>query len=314
MRRIWALLLTAVMLMFSALPARAADAVLDRVRAAGLVRCGAEAKPGVAWPMLDGQIVGLAVDLCRAVGVAVLGPGGRVGFRIYGSDRDFDAVRHGTDDLSFLTGDAVAGQSLAANILPGPVVFIERIALMVPETAPVHDISDLDGRPVCLLIGSAAQRALEAAVNRNHLTIARLSFGEEVEMLDAYNAQRCQAVVGEATQLAAMRRAGSISRLRSRLLPASLALSPLIAATSVSDGHWSALVAWIMDALILGDRLALPARGPLPGLRPAWRSEMEAEVGGYGAIVRRNLTEPLGLDPGPNAPWPDGLLLPLSAQ
>ena len=128
-------------------------------------------------------------------------------------------------------------------------------------------------------------------------------------MLDAYDVQRCQAVVGEATQLAEMRRTGGVNRLRSRLLPAPLALSPLIAATGVSDARWSALVAWVMNALILGDGPAFPARGPLLGLRPAWQSEVRAEVGGYGTIVRRNLTDALGLDPGPNAAWPDGLLL-----
>jgi general L-amino acid transport system substrate-binding protein len=310
----WALLLAVAALAPGASPARTADAVLDRVRAAGVVRCGAEERPRIAAPTRDGGIAGLAVDLCRAVGVAVLGPGGRVVFRIYESDRDFAAVLQGEDDVSFLTGDAIAEHQLAASVLPGPTVFIERIVLMVPEALPAHDMSDLGGRAVCLMIGSAAQRALEAAAKRDHLTFARLSFQEEVEMLDAYNAQRCQAVVGEATQLAAMRRTGGVNRLRSRLLPTPLALSPFIATTGVSDSHWSALVAWVMDALILGDALALPARGKLPGLRPEWRSEVLAEVGGYGAIVRRNLVEALGLDPGPNAPWPAGLLLAPSVE
>jgi len=310
MRWAWALLLAAAALAPGASsPARAADAVLDRVRATGVVRCGAEERPGVAAPTREEGIGGLAVDLCRAIAVAVLGPGGRVVFRLYDSDRDFAAVRQGEDDVSFLTGGAIAERQLAASILPGPTVFIERIAVMVPETAPIHGIGDLEGRAVCLLIGSAAQRALEEAVKRNHLTVARLSFQEEVEMLDAYNVQRCQAVVGEATQLAEMRRTGGVNRLRSRLLPAPLALSPLVAATGVSDARWSALVAWVMDALILGDGPAFPTRGPLPGLRPAWQSEVRAEVGDYGAIVRRSLTEALGLDPGPNAAWPDGLLL-----
>lgn len=324
MRRAWAPLLAVAALASGASAAHAGDAVLDRVRAASAVRCGAEERPGLATPMPDGRIVGLAVDLCRAVGIAALGPGGHVNFRIYGSDHDFDAVRRGEDDVSFLTGDAIADQQLAAVILPGPTVFIERIALMVPESAPVRDIRDLEGRSICLLIGSEAQRALETVAQRDHLTFARLSFQEDVEMLDAYNVQRCQAVVGEATQLAAMRRTGGVNRLRSRLLREPLALSPLIVTTGVSDGRWSALVAWIMNALILDDAptrgagtgggAALPVRMPLRGLRPEWQSEVRAAVGGYGTMVRRNLVDTLGLDPGPNAPWPAGLLLPPAVE
>jgi general L-amino acid transport system substrate-binding protein len=318
--RAGALLLAAATLAPPASPARA-DGVIDRVRAAGAVRCGAEERPGIAAPTPDGRMVGLAVDLCRAVGVAVLGPGGRIVFRVYGSDRDFDAVRQGGDDLFFLTGDAIAEHALAAAILPGPTVFIERIALMVPDSSAVRGLGDLDGRAICLMIGSEAQRALEEAAERQHVTFARLSFSEDAEMLDAYDVQRCQAVVGEATQLAAMRRAGGVNRLRSRFLREPLALSPMIAATSVSDARWSALVAWVMDALILHDApssgwraTAPPLRGRLAGLRPDWQSDVLAETGGYGAMVRRNLVDGLCLDPGPNAPWPAGLLLPPAAE
>ncbi len=307
--------------LISGISAVRADGVLDRVRAAGAVRCGAEERPGLASPTPDGRMVGLAVDLCRAVGIAVLGPGGRVEFRLYGADRDFDAVRNGSDDLFFLTGNAIDDHALAAGILPGPVVFIERIALMVPESSPARSMRDLEGRTICLMIGSEAQRALEAAAAQLHLSFARLSFEEEAEMLDAYNVQRCQAVVGEATQFASTRRAGGVNRLTSRLLGEALALSPIIAATGVSDARWSALVAWIMDALIAADApasswraVALPLRARLPGLRPGWAPEMLAETGGYGAIVRRNLVDALGLDPGPNALWPAGLLLPPAVE
>jgi hypothetical protein len=48
----------------------------------------------------------------------------------------------------------------------------------------------------------------------------------------------------------------------------------------------------------------------LPELRPGWRADVTAAVGSYGAIIRRNLTERLGLASGPNAVWPAGLLLP----
>ena len=315
----------ALVLAAGAIAGRAhAAGVLDRVRSAGMVRCGAEERPGIASMGEDGRISGLAVDLCRAVAIAVLGPGARIGFRIYDSARDFDAVRQGREDVEFLTGAAIADHTLTDRIVPGPTVFIEPIALMVPDASPAHRVEDLSGKTICLMIGSDAQRALEAAADRLGLSFARLTFEEDVEMLDAYNVQRCQAVAGETTSLATMRRASGINRLASRLLTQPLALFPIIAATGTADGKWSALVAWVIDALLLADGPpngwqasgagSLPLTAGAFGLQAHWQSEVEASTGSYATMIRRNLTRGLGLEPGPNALWPDGLFLVPSAN
>jgi len=144
-----------------------------------------------------------------------------------------------------------------------------------------------------------------------------------VEMLDAYNVGRCGAVVGEAGTLAGMRQTPGVRRLVSRLLPETLAADPIVAVTRAADGVWAADVAWVIDAMLLADvpggtwqsagKDALPVQRP-PGLRPGWQLEIAAAVGSYAAIVRRNLTDRLGLAPGPNALWPAGILLPPSVR
>ncbi len=322
-------LLAGALAVASAAPAWASS-VLDRVRAEGIVRCGAGERPGFAWVGADGRITGLAVDLCRAVAIAVLGPEGRVGFQLYDAARDYDAVRDGGDDLFFLSGTEIVEEGLAPSVLQGPTVFIEALALMVPEASAARRLEDLAGVTICFMIGSGAQRALEAAADHQHVSFARLGFQESVEMLDAYDVQRCRAVVGEATQLAAMRLSGGVNHLASRILPQPLALYPVLAATGTKDGpedgRWAALVAWVVDALVLADvpRTAWRAPGadalPLPaaalGLREHWRDEVTAALGTYGGMVKRNLGEgsALKLPPGPNAPWPAGLLLPPYAE
>ncbi len=300
-----------------------AGGVLDRVRVQGIVRCGAEERPGFAWVGADGRIAGLAVDLCRAIAVAALGPEGRVGFRLYESSRDYDAVRGGVDDLFFLSGTEIADEKLAPSVLQGPTVFIEALSLMVPEASSVRRLEDLAGGSVCFMVGSGAQRALEAAAEQRHLSFARLGFQESEEMLDAYNVQRCRAVGGEATQLAQMRLDPGVNHLVSRILPQPLALYPVFAATGTGDGRWSALVAWVMDALMLADAPQSAWHGdplPLPAatlsLREHWREEVIAALGTYGTMLRRDLGEGsvLKLQPGPNALWPAGLLLPPYAE
>ncbi|MFL5284180.1 MAG: hypothetical protein ACJ8AW_25115 [Rhodopila sp.] len=295
-------------------PARPAGA-LDRVRAEGVLHCGAEERPGFAAVSAMGAS-GVAVDLCRAVAVAILGPEARSRIRLYDSDRAFDALRHGDDELAFLSGSAIMEHRLGAALLPGPTVFIDGIGVMVPQDSPVHAMADLDGRTVCLMIGGAGQRALEAAADRLHLRIGRIGFQEDVEMLDAYNVQHCQAAVGETTYLAAMRQSSGVNHLSSRLLPP-LLLEPLIAATSVQDGAWSALIYWIINGVMRSGRMAsgwdadaVPVDPALLGLRGDWQSVMAEQVGSYADIIRRNLGQGLRLDAGPNALWPEGMFVP----
>ncbi len=291
-----------------------ASGILDRVRAHNILHCGATERPGFAEA--EGPPTGVLVDICRAVAIAVQGPSARVSFTIYHSSQDYHVLRKGDDEIAFLSGEEIAEQALASYVVPGPTTVISVIGLMVPDTSRVRHLNDLAGQTVCLMIGSRAQRALESAVERQHLVISRLTFEEDVELLDAYNAGNCEAAVGETAYLADMRQNPGIRRITSRLLPDVLAAAPIIAVTPRPDGDWAATVAWVIDGLLLADA---PHDGwiggaPMAELRSGWQQDVNATLGSYGAIIRRNLTERLGLPPGPNALWPAGMLLPLSVM
>ncbi len=299
-----------------------AGPVLDRVKASGSVGCGAEERPGFAEHREDGAITGLAVDLCRAVAVAVLGPGARITFTVLDSAKAFDALREGHDDVMFLSAGTIAAEHVADRLLLGPPAFIETESLMVPDTSTVRASRDLAGKSVCFMIGTGAQRALEAALERDGVDVMRLGFEEDVEMRDAYNVGRCQAVAAEATFLAEVRRDGGIHALESRIIDAPLALDPVYLATGTADARWSAIATWTLQSLVLG---AAPRSGwtgagaatlagaatPL-GFHDGWSRDVTAAVGTYADLWRRDLgaDSPLKLAPGPNAPWPAGLLLP----
>jgi general L-amino acid transport system substrate-binding protein len=220
------------------LPAQAD--VLDRVRHDGVLHCGAEPRPSFAEMRRDGAVGGAAVDACRAVAAAVLGKQAKIAFDLYDSSRAFDAVRDDRDELFFLSDDAVADEHLAPHIVRGPSVFTEKISLMVPQNAPARRPQDLAAAPVCFMIASGAQRALDAAFAKWRLDFEHLAFEEDVEMLDAYNVQRCIAVAAEATQLAVLASDGGINHLTSRILPDALATYPVFVATGVGDSAWSA--------------------------------------------------------------------------
>lgn len=299
-----------------------AGPVLDRVKASGSVACAAEQRPGFAERSEAGPITGLAADLCRAISVAVLGPEGRSAFTVLDSAGGFDSVRDDRQDVVFLSAGTMAAERLVGRLLVGPPAFIETESLMVPEASPVGTPRDLAGRSVCFMIGSGAQRAMEAAFERDGVDVMRLGFEENVEMRDAYNVGRCQAVAAEATVLGEMRRDGGIHALKSRIVDAPLALDPVDLATGLNDARWSAITFATLETLVAG---ALPSSGytgaaaaPLAdaatplGFRAGWYGDVTHLVGTYADLWRRNLgaESRLKLPPGPNAPWPAGLLLP----
>ena len=212
--------------------ARAGD-VLDHVRRDKVVRCSSAERPVVAMPRPDGGIGGLAVTMCRAVAIAVLGRDGRIAFTLDDAHRDAD----------ILFVDAPA---------PGPAIFVDRLTVLVPVASRVHALSDLAGETVCLMIASPGQRALEAAVEHLGVDIVRLAFEENDEMEDAYAVGRCGAMVGSETILAGLRGPIGINRLTSRLVPEPLALVPIIAATSSADPNWAGLVFRVVNELTSG--------------------------------------------------------------
>jgi len=295
-------LLYAALLLIPTCASRAEDIQLPIVLGTTL-SCGAEPRAGFADTDSAGQITGVAVDLCRAAAVALIGERARVEFHLYDSDDALEKAHLRHEAILFLTREAVRAQKPGNDIEPGPVVFIDPVALMVPQESPVQQPSDLAGRTVCFMIASPAQRALEAYATDHALHLARLAFQEDVEMLDAYNAQRCEAAVGDSTYLATMRATPGAKHLVSRLLPTPLALNPILVATENGDTIWSKIVFRFMSDLISG------ADDPIFGLRPDWRNSVAASTGDYDAIIQRQLVHGLGLAPGLNQAWPKGALL-----
>ncbi len=298
-----------------------AGPVADRVKASALVHCGGVARPGLAFPDTHGRWQGLEVDLCRAVAVAVSGARGRAVFHGYKTDKDFDAVRNGGDDIYFLTGTEIARHKLAGLVVPGPAVFFETRNLMVAAKFSAHHVGALAADSICYKIGSPVEQDLNAYFARLGKHFLNRAFSEDGEMIDAYKTRNCHALAAEITRLAAIRQGGAQTRTADRILPETLSAFPVIAATTTSDGNWSAIVAWTVDTLISAERTptlwtnsgpaAMPVFAPELGLDKKWQDRVLKAVGNYGEILARNVgrNSPLKLPPGLNANQVKGGLL-----
>jgi general L-amino acid transport system substrate-binding protein len=302
-------------------PAGHAGSVLDRVKRDGILRCGAEFRPGLVSVGPDGRAAGLFLDFCRAIGAAVLGQQTRFEFYQYESSRSYDAVRDNAHDVFFLTASELIDENLAGKVVPGPAVFYQTTSVMVSETSTAQHLADLAGRPICFPMVGNAHRHLEAWFAAHHLDFIRMGYQEEVEMNDAYNVQVCKGLAGETTNLAQTRLDGGVNDLHSRILPEPLAAFPIIAATGTRDAEWSAIVAWTIHTILraetpkaewaAGGVESLPVKVPELQLAEDWQPRVIGAVGHYGDLYRRNLGEdsPYRLPRGLNAPWQQGGLI-----
>jgi general L-amino acid transport system substrate-binding protein len=294
--------LSVLLILFSfcfPLSSATAGTVVDRVKANGVVRCGSVLRPGLAARDGRGRWTGLEVDLCRAVAAAVLASPDQIRYHAYETSKNFDAVRNHQDDISFLTGSEIKAQKLAGKVLPGPTVFIESHAVMVPTGSTARHAGDLAGESICYMIGSPVERSLAAYFDARHKTFFHRAFSEDGEMADAYLVQNCHAIAGEITRLASIRLNPGINHLSSRMLPEALSVFPVMAVTGTDDAQWSAIVAWTAHTLISAERPqtrlyaggaeAMPITATALGLDKEWQRRVLKAVGNYGEIFERHL-------------------------
>jgi general L-amino acid transport system substrate-binding protein len=301
-------------LAFALAPGADAGPIVERIKSGGVIRCGGVSRPGLVGQSPDGrEAAGLYLDLCRAVGAALLGPEGRIEFQPYDSDKAFERVENGADDLSFLDGSEIIGHGLAGKVTLGPAVYFVSTAAMVHGRAPIERLSDLAGKSVCFYQGSNAHRQLEGWMAARRLSFVRMGYMEYGELYDAYDAGVCDAQVGESADLAvaSLKEAGAPPP--SRILGEPLATFPMFAATPASDPQWSAIVAWAIFALERSELAATPwaasgldslrVDGRQLGLADDWQKRVVGAAGSYADIYSRNRGEGsrLKLPRGPNA-------------
>ncbi len=312
MRRLSAAI--AFLVALSSCPLAHAGPIVDRIKSAGVIRCGGVPRPGLVGQSPDGrQAAGVYLDLCRAVGAALLGPDGRLEFHPYDSDKTFERVEDGADDLFFLDGSDIADHRLAGKIALGPPVYFVSTAAMVRSDSAVRRLSDLAGKSICFYQGDSAHRHLEGWMAARSLSFVRLGYMEYGELNDAFSARICEAQVGESGDLAAARLPES-AETPSRILAEPLATFPVFAATPASDPQWSAIVAWAIYALQRAEAPASPwaasgldslaVEGRELGLSDDWLKRVVGAAGSYADIYARNLGDRsrFELPRGPNAP------------
>ncbi len=308
-------LLFALLLVITA--AAPAQSTLSRIKAANTLSCGLN-REEAEYSNLDahGNRAAFDVDLCKAVAVAILGPGAHFTITPYSDENSsLEALSKGAVDLiptatPTLTNTAVRRFNFSRTILFDPQ------ALMVNSALNLRTPRDLAGKKICFLVETNLELNLWAYMTRENIAFLPFPFQEEGEMEAAFITGNCAAISADTTQLAYERISFRAMAKNFEILPVNLAQDPLALATRQDDPLLSALVDQVANILIQAEETGLSQtnidaqtklRNPHPapdtdlllgitagvgkpfGLDDHWPTHVLQAVGNYGEIFHRDL-------------------------
>ena len=309
----------------------ASAATLDDVKAKGSVQCGvSRGLPGFSNTDDAGKWTGLDVDFCRALASAIFGDPEAVKFTPLSAKERFTALQSGEVDVLSrnTTWTMTRDTALGLNFIG--VDYYDGQGFMVRKDLGVSSALELSGASVCTNTGTTTELNVADYFRAHKMEYEIVAFEKADEVVQAYDAGRCDVYTTDASGLYAQR-----LKLTNpgdhMVLPEIISKEPLGPAVRQGDDQWFNINKWVLYALINAEELGVTqanveemkgsdnpeikrllgtegAYGEAVGLGNDWAVKAISAVGNYGEIFDRNVgpdTE-LGIARGLNALWSNG--------
>ncbi len=305
---------------------------LDAVKQRGALNCGVNVGlAGFSAPDDKGAWTGLDVDYCKAIAAAVLGDASKVKYVPTTAKERFTALQSGEIDVLnrnttwSLARDSSLGLSFAG------VNYYDGQGFMVKKSLGVKTGKELDGATVCVQTGTTTELNLADFFRTNNIKYEPVVFEKADEILQAYQAGRCDVYTTDASGLYAQ-------RLQMQnpddhvVLPDIISKEPLGPSVRQGDSQWFTIVKWVHFALLNAEEAGITQKnvdemlntsknpdvlrilgkegefGKGLGLGNDWAYQVVKAVGNYGEIFDRNVGagSRIKIDRGQNNLWNKG--------
>ncbi len=310
-------------------------ATLDRVREAGVLRCGV-APSGLGLTALDDSGVwrGFFPDLCRAVALATLGKAEAVVFVEVGAENRFAVLRDRSVevvmDATTWTLERERGQGVAFPV----VALFDAQAVMAHRSLGITGLAQAGTASVCVVDGTTSASNLDSWISRNGARLVVKRSRSTEGALGAFFNHHCDLYTGHRLALHGQRAQNAPNVGDYLILPDVIARQPLSPMVRNDDRAWENIVRWTVLALLaaeekgvtsanaaarksIGDAETRRLLGNAPGfgqdlgLDDGWALRVIGQIGDYGELYDRHLgrRSGLGIERGANALWNAGGLL-----
>src|SRR5262249_48719535 len=282
----------------------------------------------------SGRWSGLDVDFCRAVAAAALGDAGKVTFVPLRASARFPALL--TNAIALLARNTTWTLRREADLRVAfvGILLYDGQGFLVPASAGVTSVAQLDGATVCVEKGTTHEDNLREYLSTRGIRITPLVVDSTAGAPDPFSGGPCRAYTSDPPQLPAVRLFAPAGR-DFLILPERISKEPLAPVVRRGDDLWLTLVRWVLFTLVLAEEQGVTTsslrEGALSAQSPAvrqtlgatgeaakalgtdsdWALRVVRSVGNYGEMFERNLGRgsPLKLERGLNRPWTQGGLL-----
>jgi general L-amino acid transport system substrate-binding protein len=313
-------------------PRAEAGATVDAIKARGELICGVrESAVGFAHQLADGKHAGIAVDICRAISIAILGDAAKQKFVPLQADKRFPALKAGEVDI-LISGSTFTMTREVEMGFEFPAIYLyDGQGIMLPRKAGKRSAKELDKVSICVTASTTTERNLANYFRDNKKTYKPMPMAKIEDLRAAFFGGKCDALSADATALYAMRAAYAPNPQDYLIVPELLSKEPLSLIVRSGDPQFSSIARWTFYALVQAEEDGItsknvddmlksedrdiqrllgvkPGQGKPLGLDDAWVYRIVKQVGNYGEIFERNLGagSVLKIPRGLNAQWSKG--------
>ena len=307
---------------------------LDQTKKQDFVKCGvSQGLPGFSNADAAGTWTGMEVDVCRAVAAAVLGDADKVKYTPLSAKERFTALISGEVDVLSRNTTWTLSRDADIGLTFVGVNFYDGQGFMVRKSSGITSTSQFkDGISACTNIGTTTELNMRDFFNSRKISYEPVAFEKADEVVQAYDAGRCDTYTTDKSGLAAQR-----TKMKNPdehiVLPETISKEPLGPAVRHGDQVWEDIVRWSLFAMIEAEEYGITSAnadsmkssenpaikrlvgsegelGALLGIGNDWSLNIIKQVGNYGESYKRNIAD-TGILParGPNALWTNGGIL-----
>jgi general L-amino acid transport system substrate-binding protein len=312
-------------------PAFAQTKTLDAVKQRGSLNCGANVGlAGFGAPDDKGNWTGLDVDYCKAIAAAVLGSPDKVKYVPTTAKERFTALQSGEIDVLIRNTTWTIARDSSLGLSFTGVNYYDGQGFMVKKSLGVKEGKELNGATVCVQTGTTTELNLADFFRSSNMQYKPVVFEKADEVLQAYQAGRCDVYTTDQSGLYAQ-------RLQMQnpdehiVLPDIISKEPLGPSVRQGDSQWFTIVKWVHYALLNAEEAGITQKnvdemlnsknpdvlrilgkegefGKGLGLNNDWAYQMIKAVGNYDEIFQRNVGtgSRIKIDRGINKLWSKG--------
>ncbi|MGA0077665.1 MAG: amino acid ABC transporter substrate-binding protein, partial [Pelagibacteraceae bacterium] len=203
------------------------------------VKCGvSQGLPGFSNADAAGNWTGIDVDVCRAVAAAVLGDSGKVKFTPLTAKERFTALSSGEVDVLARNTTWTLSRDADLNLTFVGVNFYDGQGFMVRKSSGITSTNGFkNGISVCTNTGTTTELNMRDFFNSKKISYEPVAFEKADEVVQAYDAGRCDTYTTDKSGLAAQR-----TKMKNPdehiVLPETISKEPLGPAVRHGDQVW----------------------------------------------------------------------------